>query len=70
VSSWREVIDDKPGRAPVIRATAHTVTYEVAILGGLLADGLFTPAPRMRLLIRCDDQERVFLAIRVDRTTR
>lgn len=63
MSRWYESIDRRPGRAPDIRTTETTITFELGILGGILREEFFIPTPRTRPVIRCDRSGEISLRI-------
>jgi hypothetical protein len=64
VSRWQEPIDRRKGR-PTLTVESPTggVIYEFPVLGGQLANMLFTPSPRTRLVIRCERDGDITLRI-------
>ena len=61
VSPWQELIDLARGQPPVVRSDGRDVIYELRISGGVMAEELFLPSPRTRLLLRCDDHGEIFV---------
>lgn len=53
----------------MVRGAPHSVTFEMSILGGVLHDELFVPAPKTRLTVRCDESGGIFVRILAGRTS-